>query len=71
LGGCVMLAENLRKAVEESVWDLRTVTISVGVAGLWSKCADTTSLIQQADEALYRAKRGGRNRVEASEAKTE
>jgi diguanylate cyclase (GGDEF)-like protein/PAS domain S-box-containing protein len=67
LGGCVMLAENLRKVVEESAWELRTVTISIGVAGLWASCADTTSLVQQADEALYRAKRGGRNRVESTD----
>ena len=37
--------------------------ISIGVAAFPSDASDTATLFQRADEALYRAKQGGRNRV--------
>jgi diguanylate cyclase (GGDEF)-like protein len=66
---CTQVAERCRAAIEAapfatSAGDL-PVTISVGVAdmtGLAGK-ADASQLIQAADEQLYAAKRGGRNRV--------
>lgn len=42
----------------------RPVTISVGLACLVDGCRDYRQLISRADEALYRAKERGRNRVE-------
>ena len=66
------LAERLRQVVETSVMvpadeqeDRQAVTISVsiGVAGLDQKIVDRQSLIERTDEALYRAKQKGRNRV--------
>jgi diguanylate cyclase (GGDEF)-like protein len=39
------------------------VTVSVGVAGLTSKCKDYQCLIKNADRALYQAKQNGRNQV--------
>ena len=40
------------------------VTISIGVAALSDKTDEAgTSLVADADAALYEAKRGGRNRV--------
>jgi diguanylate cyclase (GGDEF)-like protein len=60
-------AERLRVAVE----NLRiphpaggVVTVSAGVAGLDDKITSPDELFELADKALYRAKEGGRNRVE-------
>lgn len=69
LSGAVMAAERLRQAVLEHSFpapmeDL-TVTISLGVATYPSPTVDSVdSLFRRADEALYRAKQNGRNRVE-------
>jgi len=69
LAGGVMVAERLRESVLEFVFpppmeDL-TVTVSAGVATYPSPNIDSIdSLFRQADEALYRAKQTGRNRVE-------
>jgi two-component system cell cycle response regulator len=69
LAGGVMVAERLRQAVLDFSFpppmeDL-TVTISAGVATYPSPLVDNVdSLFRQADEALYRAKQNGRNRVE-------
>ena len=40
-----------------------TITISVGVAEPSDAVDDLTTLLNHADEALYQAKRGGRNKV--------
>jgi diguanylate cyclase (GGDEF)-like protein len=67
--GGEMLAERIREAVE----GLRVprvgggvlgVTVSIGVASVPYTAMDRGSLIAAADAALYRAKRGGKNRVE-------
>jgi diguanylate cyclase (GGDEF)-like protein len=65
-----MIAERLRKTIESATWaGLRTdahVTASFGVA---ERCAGdhaAESLLKRADDALYRAKREGRNRVVAA-----
>jgi two-component system, cell cycle response regulator len=69
LSGAVLVAERLRQAVLEFAFpapmeDL-TVTVSLGVATFPSPMVDSVdSLFRQADEALYRAKQNGRNRVE-------
>jgi diguanylate cyclase (GGDEF)-like protein len=42
------------------------VSASLGVAALGGDTATEARLLQAADDALYRAKRGGRNRVEAA-----
>jgi diguanylate cyclase (GGDEF)-like protein len=63
------VAERLRQAVSEMVFPAPLhnliVTISQGVAALPSPYIDSVDvLIRAADEALYRAKQNGRNRVE-------
>jgi two-component system cell cycle response regulator len=62
------VAERVRSAVADKVFDVGNgrplaVTVSVGLA-LNEQPADTPDvLLKRADVALYRAKRGGRNRV--------
>lgn len=67
------VADKIRQVVEEHPFALeagelpQTLTVSVGVAssdGTWSADA----IIQRADEALYRAKEAGKNRVVGSSA---
>jgi len=70
LDGGLTVAERLREDVRAISFrppleDL-SVTMSLGVATFPStQIDDEDSLIRQADEALYRAKQNGRNRVEA------
>jgi diguanylate cyclase (GGDEF)-like protein len=67
LDGAISLAETLRARVEEHVFafqaDTIKATISVGAAQLTDNDKVANELIKRADEFLYQAKRGGRNRV--------
>jgi diguanylate cyclase (GGDEF)-like protein len=66
LEGGIRLGERLRGAVARSfagVPDLPKVTISVGVATTELAVVTPEALLKRADEALYRAKREGRDRV--------
>ena len=69
LDGAVQLAQRLVKAVERhpfSTEDQRTLkaTISIGVATYPAQdITDVNGLMKKADEALYQAKRRGKNRV--------
>lgn len=62
------MAEAIRRRVNETFFDLgRTqahVTVSAGVATFTAQHQSMTELIEEADVALYRAKRLGRNRIE-------
>lgn len=69
LDGGGVAAERLRRAVEETSFrfgpdasEVR-VTVSVGVAALRPEHSSGAALIAEADRAMYRAKREGRNRV--------
>jgi diguanylate cyclase (GGDEF)-like protein len=69
MAGGHQVAESLRQAIAQAPVDhlhnAIQVRISVGVNGLHADHApDAHTLISQADAALYRAKRKGRNRVE-------
>jgi diguanylate cyclase (GGDEF)-like protein len=62
------VAERIRRVVEGTVWrwsgEPVAITASCGVAGYPESVADVSNLRSTADAALYRAKQGGRNRVE-------
>jgi diguanylate cyclase (GGDEF)-like protein len=65
--GAQQVAEGLRQSVGRltvpGAAGHPPITISVGVAEVAPEEADAKSFLRRADEALYRAKRGGRNRV--------
>jgi two-component system cell cycle response regulator len=62
------IAERMRRRIASEPFlvhqgaELIEVTISIGIAAL-GRGDDATMLIKRADQALYHAKRGGRNRV--------
>lgn len=67
--GAFSVAERLRRDVEECSVDGLKVTISLGVATVPDILAGAPEdLVAAADSALYRAKAGGRNRVEVAQA---
>ena len=64
----VAVAERIREFVESRPIEVPGqqvlhVTVSVGAASKPPGCEDCDSLLKQADEAMYRAKKTGRNRV--------
>jgi diguanylate cyclase (GGDEF)-like protein len=62
------IAERLREAIARTPFphgeELLHVTASFGVAALAGEVREETELMRRADEALYQAKRRGRNRTE-------
>jgi diguanylate cyclase (GGDEF)-like protein len=62
------IAERVRRLVDSGSFDAVVpglhVSVSLGVATRTESDRDADTLLKRADEALYRAKRGGRNRVE-------
>ncbi|TMC48463.1 MAG: sensor domain-containing diguanylate cyclase [Chloroflexi bacterium] len=64
----LIVAERLRQAVSTLV-TTTPVTASIGVATHPVHGSDANSLVKAADDALYRSKRGGRNRVTSASRK--
>jgi two-component system, cell cycle response regulator len=64
-----MVAERLRRRIAADPFAIQQgartvpVTISIGIAALRGKEDNAANLLKRADQALYRAKRDGRNRV--------
>ncbi len=67
LSNAMSVAERLRKVVASTKVTGPSasvnISLSAGVATLSNDCRDLNSLLQQADKALYEAKRQGRDRV--------
>lgn len=68
LPAALRIAERVRRSVEKEQFAHEgqpiPATVSIGVATIKPEHADSEALVQDADRALYRAKNGGRNRVE-------
>jgi two-component system cell cycle response regulator len=68
VGVATMVAERLRRRIASEPFAIQQgaravqVTISIGIAGV-TDGESAASAIKRADQALYRAKRDGRNRV--------
>jgi diguanylate cyclase (GGDEF)-like protein len=71
LQGACVLAEKLREEIEAFDFShVAGITCSFGVSQ-YGEEEDSENFIRRADEALYRAKNSGRNRVESGEIVTE
>lgn len=63
------LADRVRKTISEYPFPFResqplgAITVSIGVASYPADDKNTEEIIRKADDAMYRAKEGGRNRV--------
>jgi two-component system cell cycle response regulator len=74
LSVATMVAERIRRKIAGDPFPVQRgersieVTISIGIAGRISPDEDAMAIFKRADEALYRAKRDGRNRVVADAA---
>jgi diguanylate cyclase (GGDEF)-like protein len=72
LAGAALLAERMREAIERmrvarlGGGEPLSVTASFGVASIPETALDMEALIEGADQALYRAKSAGKNRVECA-----
>jgi diguanylate cyclase (GGDEF)-like protein len=63
LDAAVEVAERIRSTLASRIFEGRRVTLSVGVAEFPTHGDDGERLVAAADDALYRAKEEGRNRV--------
>jgi diguanylate cyclase (GGDEF)-like protein len=59
----VEVAERLRTAIAKRPWPRRAVTASLGVGTIGPHTAGASTLVEQADRALYCSKQTGRNKV--------
>lgn len=66
--GAVVFAERVRMALQAQGLGDPALTVSAGVATYDISMETPDELLALADDALYQAKRGGRNRVHAAEA---
>ncbi len=68
VGEALFIAERLRQCIADAPvvteGRLLNVTISVGIAALTADCPNFAALLNDADAALYAAKKAGKNRVE-------
>ena len=68
--GALVAAERIRSYIEQGVYcgpdgEILPVTASIGIATLPDDARSAVDLFARADQALYQAKHGGRNRAVA------
>lgn len=68
----IEIAERIRKIIADNEFEVSSgrkinVTISIGISSYPETVTDITQIIERADEALYKAKRNGRNLVVSDE----
>ncbi|TPW07967.1 MAG: response regulator receiver modulated diguanylate cyclase [bacterium] len=67
--GAAIMGERIRKAVQEASFinaETGDITISIGLAVFPGHGRSVEDLVASADEALFRAKRGGRNCIQVA-----
>jgi diguanylate cyclase (GGDEF)-like protein len=67
LDGARILAEKIRESIERTTGgaqDLPAITVSIGISSLKESDKEVFDIMQRSDEALYIAKRNGRNQVQ-------
>jgi diguanylate cyclase (GGDEF)-like protein len=76
LAAAAVFAERLRQQVEQTPMRLDdgatlNITVSIGLAAMGGGASGGDQALIRADQALYRAKRAGRNRVERTESEAD
>ena len=61
--GAMSIAERIRSRVERDFASKNDMTVSIGVVSCPLDGRTAKTLVRQADRALYKAKREGKNRV--------
>jgi diguanylate cyclase (GGDEF)-like protein len=64
--GASIVAEKIRRRIETTPVEGKTVTVSIGVSSFPEHGEDAEMMIRAADDAMYKAKRAGKNRVAIS-----
>ncbi len=65
--GSMLVAERLRTLLHQHTWVEREVSVSIGIASYSDETPTPMSLLDLADQALYKAKRAGRNAIVVAE----
>jgi diguanylate cyclase (GGDEF)-like protein/PAS domain S-box-containing protein len=67
LESATQVAERLREQISSQPFEtekgLVSVTVSIGIAGIGNEIVDLQEMLSRADNAMYSAKKGGRNKV--------
>ncbi|MDD5761892.1 MAG: GGDEF domain-containing protein [bacterium] len=61
--GAGVVAEKIRQRIEATPMEGKAVTVSIGVSSFPEHGTDVEAMIRAADDAMYKAKRAGKNRV--------